>query len=918
VRVAPTATYRLQLHAAMPLAAARGLVPYLARLGVSHLYTSPLLMARPDSLHGYDVVDPTRLDPKLGTPTDLSALARTLRRHDMGLLVDVVPNHMSTGPENRYWHDVLAHGETSPWARWFDVAWRTAGGRRAALKLPVLGAPRTRVLARGELRLVLEDGRVRVAYFDARFPLDPATLRPLVVEAARRLGPTRGGRELAAIAVALGGLPARDAPPPAPVDRSRRAAAVVERLAALVRRDRDAGAVLARTLDGVTGAALERLLQQQAYRLVYWRRAATDVNYRRFFAVSELAALRVEDPAVFVATHDRVLGWVADGLVDGLRIDHVDGLADPRGYLVRLRRALDAAGARDAFVLVEKILTGDEELRADWPVAGTTGYEVANAIDDLFVDRRGLAALVGWYARAIGSRTLGFRAVAWAAKREMADTWLLPDVRRLAELLPGALRPGEARLRARPVAVEAIVELLVAMPVYRTYVETRASALDRTTLAHALADARRRGRARPTALREVAAAIERPAAVGTRGAFVRRFQQASSALMAKGVEDTALYRWVPLASRNEVGNDPSVPPAGAAARLHAFAAARARRGGGGLSAATTHDTKRSADVRARLHVLAEMPAAWTAQVARWRARHRAWRRRVDGRRAPDAVAEYLFYQSALGIWPLRGTPAAQDDLRARLQAYMQKAVREAGMRTSWLEPVPAFEETLEAFVTRVLASPAFRADADALVARIGLPGLWTALSRTLVQLTAPGVPDLYQGDEVWNFALVDPDNRRDVDFAARAAHLAWLERRPVDAALARTLLAAPEDGRVKLHVVRTALGLRRRVPDVFRGAYLPLDRGEGNRRHVFAFARTAGRAAAVAIVPRLVFTAMRGRPDAPVGPRPWRGVTLALPPGLARRRYTNVLTGERLSATGSLEVADALATFPVALLWSDA
>jgi (1->4)-alpha-D-glucan 1-alpha-D-glucosylmutase len=919
VRPAPTATYRLQLHADFPLEAARRLVPYLGRLGISHVYASPILAARADSRHGYDVVDPTRLDPKLGTPAELRALARTLDRRRMGLLVDLVPNHMSVASENPFWEDVLQHGEASRHARWFDVAWRSTGGRRIPLRLPVLGDRRARVVERGEIRLVLEHGRVRVAYFDARFPLDPATLGPIVGEAALRLGPSRSGRELAAIATALGALPPRDGSSAAPADRTRRAAVALARLEALVHADRSARAGLERTLAAVTGATLARLLELQVYRLVYWRRAAGDVNYRRFFAVSELIALRMEDPIVFAATHARILGWVGNGLVDGLRIDHVDGLADPRGYLVTLRRALDERGARDAFVLVEKILTGDEQLRAEWPVAGTTGYEFSNALDTLFVDPGGLAAITQWYRRNLGAAT-GFRAVAWAGKREMADSWLRPDVRRLAELFAATLRPRDRRPHARPAEVEAIVELLVAMPVYRTYVDARARSplpIDRTIVGRALADARRRGRASPAALRAVANVLLHPAAVGTRAAFVRRFQQTSSAVMAKGVEDTALYRWIPLAARNEVGADPSGPPTNAVGALHAFLATRARRTPNGLSATTTHDSKRSADLRARLHVLSEMPARWTACVARWRARHRRWRRRIDGRLAPDAVSEYLFYQTAVGLWPAHaGAPL--DEIRERIRAYALKAAREAGVRTTWLEPVPAFEAALDAFVVRAFASPTFRAEAAAMAAAIARSGLWTALSGTVVHLTAPGVPDLYQGDELWNFSVVDPDNRRDVDYAVRAERLAWLERRPVDAGLAQRLVAEPDDGRMKLHVIRSALGLRRRAPAVFRGAYVPLTAGHGALRRVFAFARVAGRSAAIVVVPRLVLGALHGRDEPPIGARTWGTASLTLPSALSRGRLTNVFTGERLDASrGVLPIAAALASFPVALLWSD-
>ena len=898
-RPAATATYRLQLHAGVTLAHARALVPYLARLGVSHLYASPLLAARRDSRHGYDVVDPTRLDPKLGTEADLAALVARLRTSAMGVIVDLVPNHMAIGAENRFWDDVLTHGESSKYASWFDVAWRNPKGNPTPLRIPILGDPRPIALARGDLRLTQEDGRVRLRYGDHSFPIDPATLAPLVARlaAANPAGPRGwpGGRRAERLSGSERGAPLAN---------------------------RGAPHALSDALHALDPRDLAALLEEQAYRLVHWRRAAGDVNYRRFFAVSELVGLRVEDPAVFAATHARVLAWARAARIDGVRIDHIDGLADPLGYLRRLRAALDDAGARDVVVLVEKILTGDEQLRAEWPVAGTTGYEYLTALDAAFVDPRGWPALLAWYERAIAPRrTTGFRAVAWDGKRDMATSWLSPDVRRLADLLDGALGRRLSAHKRRALRA-AVTELLVCFPIYRTYVDGRRGSParpDRVAILRALADARRRGRAELAALRQLADVLVRAGPLGARAEFVRRFQQVSGALMAKGVEDTALYRWVPLASLNEVGADPSRPVRGAVARLHAEHAMRARRLPAALSATTTHDTKRSADTRARLHVLAEIPERWSAQVAAFRARHRALRRRVDGRLAPDAVTEYLLYQSAVGIWPQPGGAADLEAVRERIRAYMRKASREAAVHTSWLAPAAPWEDALDRFLDAVFDSAPFRADMDALVASIGRAGLWNALARTLVHLTAPGVPDLYQGDELWSFTLVDPDNRGDVDFARRASILAALERRPVDAALAATLVARPEDGRIKLHTIHTALALRRRAVDVFRGGYVALERGHPTLRHVVAFARTGERRSAITLVSRLPYALMQGRPDPPIGAHVWGDTTVRLPAGLGRRRWTNVLTGERVDARdGHLRLADAFASFPVALCWSDA
>jgi (1->4)-alpha-D-glucan 1-alpha-D-glucosylmutase len=659
---------------------------------------------------------------------------------------------------------------------------------------------------------------------------------------------------------------------------------------------------------------LRALMDAQAYRLVDWRRAAGETSYRRFFNVSDLVGVRVEDPAVFAGTHARVLRWVGRGWLDGLRIDHVDGLWDPLAYLHRLR---DTAGIP---LWVEKILAAGERLRADWPVAGTTGYEFTGDVEQLFLDPDGLAAIEAWYRRRIARRASGvdFPSAVASGKRRILDTWLAPDLRHLTRRL-WTIAGHEARARGvgRRELATALAEVMIAFPVYRTYVGDGAvSDADRVVVDEAIARARRVRGVAPAAIDVVAEVLRledvdrRPAADAVaRRDFVRRFQQTTGPVMAKGVEDTAFYRWVPLASRNEVGADPGVPPAHAGRTLHAANAERAPAWPACLLTTTTHDTKRSADVRARLDVLSEVPGEWTEHVARWRAVNRAHRRRMRGRWAPDANTEYLLYQSLVGLWPL-GAPDAADlaDVQARLGTYMRKAAREAKLRTSWLRPDPEFEAALDAFIARLFApaSAPFLADVARFVGRIARPGLWNALARTVVHLTAPGVPDLYQGDELWTFALADPDNRRLVDFARRREALASLDASPVDV---RPLVAHPEDGRIKLHVVRTALGLRRAEPALFAGGYVPLVAAGTTARHVFAFARQAGDRAAIVVVPRCTHT-LAPAAAAPVG-GVWADATLALPDGIAVERLTNVLTGE---VPGSSRIDAILATCPVALL----
>lgn len=848
---AALATYRLQLHAGFPLRRVRALIPYLHRLGVTHVYLSPVLRARRGSTHGYDVVDFGRLDPALGSEADLRDLVAALRRRRMGVVLDIVPNHMAADADNPYWDDVLAHGRGSPYAGWFDIDWGAGGpAGRERVFLPVLGDRLSRVLARGEIRLAATAGRLRVRYFEQSFPLDPLTL------AARR-------------------LPGEPLP----------------RMARRLSRPR----------------ALRDLLDAQHYRLAYWRRAAREINYRRFFTISHLVALRVEDPAVFRASHAVVLRWVAAGVLDGLRVDHVDGLLDPLEYLQRLHRPVGRRPA--APVVVEKVLARGERLPKRWPVAGTTGYEFLNAVEDLLIDPAGADRIARFY-HALTGRGPSFAAVARRAKRLVLAHHLEADLWRLTRLAVRALRHPPPGLGFRRLTA-AVREVIVHLSVYRTYVDRRhpVASGDRDRLRQAIAAARAGGHADRRAVHTVGALLlphggsRDPLHDPARLDFIRRFQQLCPPAAAKGVEDTALYRYVPLASRNEVGAEPGAPLASARAALHRSNAQRATRWPGGLLCVTTHDTKRSADVRGRLDALSEVADFWVAHVRRWR--------RLNGplRGTLDAATEYLFYQSLLALWP-PGTPAGRlpsrpqrVTLRRRLSAYMLKAAREAKRRTSWIRPDPRYEAGLARFVRVSLAprhSRPFLLDMGRLAARVERAGLWNALSRTLVQCTAPGIPDVYQGDELWNFCLVDPDNRRPVDFPVRWRALADIERRfAAGGRERRALLAAltrrPADGRLKLHVLRCALHARRRFPDLFRhGAYQALAVSGPQRDRLFAFARRHAAGIAITVVPRLLI----GLPDnghvLPVG-GVWLGSTVRLPFPL-RRPLTDALSGRRITA----------------------
>ena len=872
-----TATYRLQLHEDFPLDAVRRIAPYLARLGVSHLYLSPVTTARPGSTHGYDVADPTRANPELGGEEALTALSTELRRLGLGVVLDVVPNHMGVGPSNPMWEDMLARGRESPYARWFDVDWQAGTEARVKGKilLPVLGARFEEVLGKGEIALVRQDGTVRVKYFDHTFPTDPATVRDL----------------------------------PGDLDAWVRGEDGAERL--------------------------REFLGRQHYALAFWRRAASEINYRRFFDINELAGLRQEDPEVFAATHARVLDWLADGKVDALRIDHIDGLRDPLGYLERLRAAAAERRPGEAIpVFVEKILSPGEHLRQEWPVAGTTGYEFLNDLEALFLDPPGAARMEHEYRRVTGlPDELDFPEIAHRGKTAVLHGSLAADVGRLARVLWPAVKPHAGPLGVdRRAIAHAIAEIIAALPVYRTYADGRAKLHrdDRAVLKQALKRVHDRGTEFRAAVDLVGKVLLGEEARDHRGAreFVLRFQQTSGPATAKGVEDTALYAYVPVASRNEVGGEPDRPLDAAARLLHQANAERATAWPLALVCTNTHDTKRSADLRARVDVLTEMPELWTRHFEAWHGMNRGHRGRSRRRIVPDVSAEWLLYQTLVGIWPVAADGAVPDagalaSLRDRVIAYMEKATREAKSRTSWTDPDPAWEEALKGFVTAILdarRSARFLEELSAFAAIVARPGVWTALSRALVHATVPGTVDVYQGDELWNLAMVDPDNRRPVDYALRERLLRELdERREREgaAALAASLLASTDEGRLKLYVTSSALRLRRERPGLFReGGYEGIAATGRRATHLFAFARGTGDARVVVAVPRLTVALSGGA--APVGPEVWCDTRLPLPPLAKGRIWTDRLTGRTLEPDGDPVPAGALfETLPVALLVSE-
>ncbi len=962
----PGSTYRLQLNHRFTFADAAAIVDYLDALGVTDCYASPFLKARPGSLHGYDVSDPTRLNPEIGGAAEFADFAGRLRARGMGLIMDVVPNHMCiSDPANRWWQDVLENGPSSPYAGYFDINWRPLKAHLAdKVLLPVLGGQYGRVLENGQLQVRYEDGAFTLHYDESRFPVAPRTLAAVLEPALASLR-TRYAEEaplvleLESIITAIGHLPLRSETDHAKVrERQREKEVIKRRLATLVGQNPDVGAAIDVALAEVNGTPgapasfdrLEALLEEQAYRLSDWRVASDEINYRRFFDVNELAAICVERRRVFVAVHKLVRRLVEQGWVTGLRIDHVDGLFDPAGYLRALQRFVGADGGADrgaaggarTYIVVEKILGKGERLPAEWPVHGTTGYDFMQCLDGVFVDPSSADGIRAFY-RALTGRDERFEDVLVTAKKLIMLISLAAELHVLAWQLD---RISEQHRWSRDFTRESLRfglrEVIACFPVYRSYVrrgDTEVAPDDRRHVELAIREAKRRNPTTDPSLFDFIGSVlllDDPDGLtdvqrAERRRFVLRLQQLTGPVMAKALEDTAFYRWFPLASLNEVGGDPRVFGVGVE-EFHRRNEERRRTWPHALSATATHDTKRGEDVRARISALSEIPDAWCDAVTRWRALNAGARRDAEGVTVPDANEEYLFYQTLIGAWPfaMHGGDA-ETAFRDRITGYMRKALKEAKLHTSWINPHREYEDAMTTFIEAVLASAAFRDDFARFQAPIARAAVATGLARTVLKIAAPGVPDFYRGTELWDLSLVDPDNRRPVDYVSRRAMLDDLDARAGRdrRALVRELLAKPADGAIKLYVAASALRFRREHRELFDdGAYVPLVALGERAPHVVAFARVAGERAVVAVAGRfflrLAEAAARDGDDPAGGERGggaqsaaarWRGTRLALDPRLPRGEYRDVLTGCGVTVGDEpIAVDGVLADLPCALL----
>ena len=975
----PVATYRLQFNKDFTFAAARALVDYLAALGVSDVYSSPILKARAGSLHGYDVVDHSRINPELGTEEEFTTFARELRGHGLGLLMDVVPNHMCiAGSDNRWWLDVLENGPGSPYARYFDVDWHPPNPHlQDKVLLPILGEQYGRVLENQEIKLSYRGGAFFASYYGTTLPIAPRTstqVLSLALETLKQhLSDTHGDViELESIITALTHLPPRTETDPAKVRERRRETDVSkQRLANLVKASGEVRRAVHEALivlNGFKGQPqsfdrLEQLLAEQAYRLSYWRVAADEINYRRFFDINELAAVRVEERPVFTAVHEIVFRLMKQGLVTGLRIDHVDGLHNPEKYLLDVQReaaaaegrgraaaaaaagmaserttTVDARGGqgRPCYIVVEKILGHDELLRREWPVHGTTGYDFMNLLNGVFVEQRHAQAFRELYADFTGAR-VNFGDLLYQSKKLVLRVAMSSELQVLARRLD---RISEQHRWSRDFTFnslhDALSELIACFPVYRTYIRRRhtsVSADDRLHITTAVRAAKRRNPALSASLFDFIASIlllDDPKGLtaderAERRDFVRRFQQLTSPVMAKGLEDTTFYRYYPLASLNEVGGEPAIFGV-SVARFHRRNQDRQETWPHTLAASATHDTKRSEDVRARINALSEMPEEWNRAIHRWRELNRAQKVTYDGAHVPDANEEYLLYQTLVGTWPLREMSADEHAAYvARVQDYMFKALKEAKLHTSWVNPDTWYEQGVREFVQSVLRPDAvnqFLFDFIEFQQTTARAGMLNSLAQTFLKTTAPGVPDFYQGTELWHFCLVDPDNRRPVDYAERRALLASLQAAEADtAALVEQLLREPADGRIKLFITSRALAFRQAHSELFSaGDYLPLLARGARAEHVLAYARKDGAQEVVALAARF-FVALGATRTTQLGldAALWDDTALPLGAQFGAARYRDVFTGREFTAherPGGKELllAEVLSPLPVALL----
>ena len=947
----PITCYRLQFNRNFTFVDASKILDYLARLGVTTIYSSPILQSRAGSEHGYDVTDPTRIDSELGGEQQFEIFQTEVRQRGMSMLLDIVPNHMAARPENPWWMDVLENGPGSVYASYFDVDWHPPSRMfENKIVLPILGTFYADVLKKRELRLTFKEGRFFVQYYELSFPIAPKSYLDILRHRKEMLEAKLGAKsatlqEYLGIIVGLESLAPRETLPVyAAGERRLQVAALKERLKELYDGDKSFREFLDKNVEhfnGVTGRdgsfrALDQLLSEQSYALSYWNSANAEINYRRFFNIGELIGVRVEDPAVMDATHVTVFRLLDSGAVTGLRIDHIDGLRDPLGYLQRLQGHTDGPEegkkeSSDRYIVVEKIFSGTEALPQEWPVSGTTGYEFLNAVNRIFVYPQGAQKMARAYSKIV-RRDESFEDMVYAKKKLIMNSLLAVEMRYLSHQL-SILAQQDRYARELPSGelAHAFSETTASLPVYRTYIRGMDTPDHASRyIGLALTEARSRNPQIDTKcfafVRDVLLGSEADTVLTgqreSRLAFVMRWQQLTGAIMAKGFEDTLLYVYFPLLSLNDVGGDPRPSPE-SARDFDDFICDRLRYSPFGLNSTATHDTKRGEDVRARINVLSEIPDEWNKHLRRWFKWNRGKTRQLSGQAAPDRNEEMFIYQTLLGAWPLdqSGLP----EFRNRMREYVLKAAREAKVHTRWVRQNPRQEKALLNFVTAIIKSRGpnpFLKDFEMLQQKIAYFGMLNGLAQTLIKITSPGVPEIYQGCDLWDLRLVDPDNRRAVDYAVRAKLLAEIEERTQSRGGAdefrKEIATHWQDGRIKLYIIWSVLNLRRQKPLLFQeGSFEPL-KVEGKRaNNLLGYARRDGKSGLMVVAPKWLAQA-----KAPMNQQDmrkfWSNTEIRLPEG-GSGQWVN-LFGDAPSSVkntekqNALKVADLLGNFPVACL----
>ena len=986
----PAATYRLQLNGGFGFEAARRLLPYLRDLGISHLYTSPYFKARKGSMHGYDIIDHNSLNPELGTDEEYEAFIAEMVRLGMGHILDIVPNHMCVqSSDNAWWMDVLENGPSSPYASYFDIDWDPVKRElKDKVLIPVLGDQYGAVLENGELLLTFEEGAFFLHYYEHSFPIIPKTYVYILSCRLDELEELLGEedplyRELLSIMTALDHLPPiTETDPDRIIERYREKEIIKRRLCALCNESGEIAEFIDANLllyNGVKGNPesfdrLDELMRQQVYRLSHWRVATEEINYRRFFDINSLGAIRMEYPAVFEETHRMIFRLIREGRVSGLRVDHIDGLYDPSDYLSRLQYgcflnrwpaqrgkvAEDAGGGNDCeetpeaeirekyqrildldptfkafYIIGEKILMKGEKLPEEWPIFSTTGYWFLNVLSGLFVDTANAGHFNALYAQYTQNREK-YPDIVYEKKKLVMQVSMSGEINALGFYLNSI---SEINRHTRDFTlnslIKALVEVIAFFPIYRTYTNCHeVSERDCQYIDHAVNRARRKNPSTNASIFEFIRDVLKlrfPETVADEDKvkwldFVMRFQQITGPVMAKGVEDTAFYVYNRFVSLNEVGGAPERFGA-AMESFHGQNIERLKSRPLAMLSSSTHDTKRSEDVRARINVLSEIPGRWKDHLLRWSRYNRKFKTIMEGRRVPDRNEEYLLYQTLVGAWPVEGRDGEGfKNFRERIGDYMLKAAREAKVNTSWINPDPAYEEGVLRFIHMILDDSKpnpFLDDFASFHPLIAYCGMFNSLSMTLLKIASPGIPDFYQGSELWDLSLVDPDNRRPVDYGLRAHLLRSMkgERLQGDTLkLALDLVAERKSGAVKLYLITKALECRGKKRELFEtGRYLPLETMGEKAENLCVFERSLDDETIIVVAPRF-FTRLINEPEGlPHGAEAWRDTRIAFPFEAPGGRYRNIFTDETVFSVtheGStvLFAADLFTSFPVALL----